>query len=213
MLHAYISYILHQWFPNLEPWPLSFKEGDVQWTGQAGPGIAPGLQEEGDRFFSRDWGSDGVEREQSKGGSGWALLPLPTPSLSSHLLWAASLPHSQPFSASSPLTQNTLPVWEEQHMQFLNWRRGQGAYSKMEQGGKVWEPLLCRMGNKIAKLQLQLLKQTQIILLSSSESPWQEKYESFHKRLENKEYYILLSSYSSCFISQCQMDLGHMFKD
>lgn len=63
------------------------------------------------------------------------------------------------------------------------------------------------------QLQLQLLKQTQIILLGSSESPQQDKYERFHKRLETKECYILLSNYSSCFISQCKMDLGHMFKD
>lgn len=150
-------------------------------------------------------------RQCWEGAQDWQFCPFSPLSLSSHLLWAASLSYSQPFSASSPLTQNTLPVWEEQHMLFLNWRRGRCAYAKMEQGGKVWEPLLCRMGNKVAKMQL--LKQTQIILLSISESPQQEKYESFHKRPETKECYILLSSYSSCFISQCRKDLGHMFKD
>lgn len=156
------------------------------------------------------WSREGAELKEAQDGHFCPFAPL---SLSSRLLWAASLPHSQPFSASSPLTQNMLPVWEEWHMQFLNWRRGQGAYSKMEQGGNVWEPLLYRMGNKIAKMQLQLLKQTQITLLSSSESPQQDKYESFHKRPETKECYILLSNYTSCFISQCKMDLGHMFKD
>lgn len=42
-------------------------------------------------------------------------------------------------------------------------------------------------GNKITKMQLQLLKQTEINLLSSSESPEQDKYQSFHKRLKTKD--------------------------
>ena len=171
----------------------------------AGGGRQMFLVEAGAQMESR-----GSRAEEAQDGH---FCPFPPLSLSSHLPWAASLPHSQPFSASSPLTQNTPPVWEEWHMQFLHWRRGQGAYSKIEQGGNVWEPLLYRMGNKIAKMQLQLLKQTQIILLSSSESPQQDKYESFHKRPETKECYLLLSSYYSCFISLCKMDLGHMFKD
>lgn len=123
--------------------------------------------------FSGAWGSDGVKREQSWGGLGWALLPLPTPvPVQPSPLSCIPAPVTALLCLFTSNTEYTSSLRGAAYA-ILKLDKGQGAYSKMEQGGKAWEPLLCRTGNKITKMQL--LKQTQIILLSRSESPQQEK--------------------------------------